>query len=279
MSPRHWLCLGTLAAGAWAAGAAAPESPRGDQEAAAMRRVAARFTGTPGVFLHLGDSLTFAGQNTAWARRGRDHDAAVAAFLEWSHCGARDATDGWHLASADVTPGRSHTAASGARADEYLSGGKHGLPGLAELIRAYNPQMALCMLGSNDLLADRPVDRYIRDVERAVDLLMANGTIPILSTLPPCRNRAEQVIRYNAALRALAASKHLPLIDLYAEMNARAGAEMELRYLGADGIHLSTEPAEGPASAENLGRCGYLLRCYLAVLKGMEVKARILDAE
>jgi hypothetical protein len=59
-----------------------------------MRRVAARFTGMQGVFLHLGDSLTFADQNTAWARRGRDHDAAVAVFLEWSRGGARDATDG-----------------------------------------------------------------------------------------------------------------------------------------------------------------------------------------
>ena len=57
-----WL-VGIAGAGAWDDG--------GADDAAALKQVAARFTGTPGVFLHLGDSLTYAQQNTAWARLGR----------------------------------------------------------------------------------------------------------------------------------------------------------------------------------------------------------------
>jgi hypothetical protein len=134
------------------------------------------------------------------------------------------------------------------------------------------------MLGFNDLIADRAVAQYIKDVEKAIDLLLANGTVPILSTLPPCRGKAERVEEYNAALRGLAEEKQIPLIDLHAEMKARAGEETEKLYLGEDGVHLTYQPPDGPASEENLRRCGYLLRCYLAVHKGMEVKAKVFDA-
>jgi len=255
------------------------KTKEGHDYAPTMKAVAAKFKGKPGVFLHLGDSITYANQNTAWARGGQNQTAEEKAFLKWSHAGERNDADGWHLASVDVPSGRSHTAASGVRADEYLKGGKGGLPALSEIIKKYNPQLALYMLGTNDISAGRPVAAYSADVERAVDLLLANGTVVILSTLPPYRGKAKQVEDYNAALRDLAKMKQLPLIDLHAEMKARAGADMEKNYLSGDGVHLTFQPANGPATEENLKKSGYLLRCYLAVHKGMEVKARVLDAK
>ena len=248
----------------------------GHEYAAAMKQVAAKFKGKPGVFLHLGDSITYANQNTAWARGGQGQTAEEKAFLKWSHAGEKSDADGWYLASVDVPSGRSHTAASGVRADEYLKGGKGGLPALAEIIKKYNPQLALYMLGTNDISAGRPVAAYIGDVEKAVDMLLANGTVVIVSTLPPYRGKAAQVEAYNTALRELAKKKQLPLIDLHAEMKERAGADMEKLYLGNDGVHLSFQPANGPATDENLKKSGYMLRCYLAVHKGMEVKAKVL---
>src|SRR5262249_20738748 len=152
-------------------------------------------------------------------------------FLKWSHAGERNDADGWYLASVDVPSGRSHTAASGVRSDEYLKGGKGGLPSLADIIKKYNPQMALYMLGTNDISGGRPVRQYIADVEKAIDMLLANGTVVIVSTLPPYRGKAKQVEDYNAALRELAKKKQVPLIDLHAEMKARAGDDMEKLYL------------------------------------------------
>jgi lysophospholipase L1-like esterase len=254
-------------------------SKEGYDYTAALKAVAAKFKGKPGVYLHLGDSITYANQNTAWARGGQGQTADEKAFLKWSHAGERNDSDGWHLASVDVPSGRSHTAASGVRADEYLKGGKGGLPSLADILKKYNPQLALYMLGTNDISAGRPVGQYGADVEKAIDMLLNNGTVVILSTLPPYRGKAKQVEEYNAALRQLAKSKQVPLLDLHAEMKARAGDEMEKAYLSNDGVHLTFQPANGPASDDNLKKSGYLLRCYLAVHKGMEVKARVIDAK
>jgi lysophospholipase L1-like esterase len=247
--------------------------------ATAMKKVAARFKGTPGVYLHLGDSITHASPNTAWARYGKEQTAEEKAFLKWSHAGEQNDKDGWHLASVDVPGGRSQTAAGGLRADQMLAGGHNGLPALAELVKKYHPQLALYMLGTNDISQGRPVKPYIADIEKAVDLLLDNGTIVILSTLPPFRSKEKQVEEYNSALRELARKKQIPLLDLYGEMKARAGADMEKVYLSGDGVHLSHEPPQGPATEENLKKSGYLLRCYLAVHKGMEVKAKVLDAK
>src|SRR5262249_13352411 len=219
------------------------KTKEGHDYAPTMKAVAARFKGKPGVYLHLGDSITYANQNTAWARGGQGQNAEEKAFLKWSHAGERNDTDGWYLASVDVPSGRSHTAASGVRTDEYLKGGKGGLPSLADILKKYNPQLALYMLGTNDISAGRPVGQYAADVEKAIAMLLNNGTVVILSTLPPYRGKAKQVDEYNAALRELAKKKQLPQIDLHAEMKARAGDEMEKLYLSNDGVHLSFQPA------------------------------------
>ena len=73
----------------------------------------------------------------------------------WSHKGDRNQTDGWWLAADDQPGNRSHTAASGMRANECLAGGKGGLPSLSENIKKLNPQLALYMLGTNDINGGR----------------------------------------------------------------------------------------------------------------------------
>ena len=118
-----------------------------------MKKVAAKFRGTPGVYLHLGDSITLANPNTAWARAGQGQTAEEKAFLKWSRAGTRDDKDGWHLASVDVPGGRSYTAAGGLRANQMLEGGHSGLPALTDLVKKYNPQLALYMVGTNDIAA------------------------------------------------------------------------------------------------------------------------------
>lgn len=258
---------------------AAFKAAQSDDYVAAMKVVAAKFKGTAGVYIQIGDSITYANQNTAWARGGQGQTPAVQQFLKWSHRGEKNQNDGWWLASDDQPGNRSHTAASGMRANECLAGGKGGLPAPAEIIKKYNPQLALYMLGTNDINGGRKVAAYIADVEKALDMLMENGTIPILSTLPPIRGKAAQVEEFCKALRELAAKKKVPLLDLNAEMKARAGEQMEAAYLQGDGVHLSFPSAGGPATEENLKKSGYLLRCYMAVYKGMEVKERAIEGK
>src|SRR5688572_27018765 len=137
--------------------------------APAMKKVAERFHGRPGVVLHVGDSITHANPYGQWARFGQGQSDADKAALKWMHCGADDDTDGWFLARFDHPDGgRSHTAAGGMRADELLAGGKQKLPSLAELLKKYQPQMVVLMIGTNDVAQGRKPEDFLADVEKAV---------------------------------------------------------------------------------------------------------------
>ena len=102
-----------------------------------MKRVAARFKGKEGVVIHFGDSITHANPYSQWARYGKGKTRRDVAALRWMHTGANNDRDGWYLCSVDRPGGRSETAAGGMRADEFLAGGKGGLPSLEALIKKY----------------------------------------------------------------------------------------------------------------------------------------------
>ena len=95
------LSLALVVPGNLAAGDPAFKAKESYDYAPAMKPVAGKFKGTAGVYLHLGDSITYANQNTAWARGGQGHTPEEKAFLKWSHAGERNDTDGWHLTYGD----------------------------------------------------------------------------------------------------------------------------------------------------------------------------------
>jgi lysophospholipase L1-like esterase len=246
--------------------------------AAAMRAVAAqgREKNREGVVLSLGDSLTYANQSTRWARNPQGGTPEEKTLLAWSHAGRKDDFDGWHLASLDAPGGgRSETAASGVRTDEYLRGGKAGLPPLKEIIAKYRPQVAFVLLGANDATKGRNPAEVAKDMATILDALLANGTIPVLQLAAPRANADKDDLtrQYNAEYLRLARERKIPVIDLYGEFVTRAPAgAWKTQLLNKDGIHFTTEGAGGPPTPENLANCGYLLRCWLAVTKLREIK-------
>lgn len=247
----------------------------------AMKKVGARFTGREGVVIHLGDSITYANPYGGWARSGKGKSPQEEAACKWMHVGADNETDGWFLARVDRPGNRSDTAVSGIRSDEYLAGGKSGIPPMAEVVKKYNPQMAVVMLGTNDVNQGRSVAQYKGDMGRILDLILANGTIPILSTIPPVKGKDEPVRAYNAALAELVREKKIPMIDFYAEIIKRRPNDWLGTLISDDGVHptadhggasVSSEPTE-----ENLKNSGHLLRGVLSVRKIAEVKAKVID--
>jgi lysophospholipase L1-like esterase len=244
----------------------------------AMKKVRRAFHGPPGVFIQLGDSLTLAYPNALWALAGKGHTAEEAAFLEWAHAGTKDQRDGWHLATAetacDAWSVTTFTATVGC-SSKYILTGRRGLPPLKEMLATYNPQMAVYAIGLSDILRDIPLLKYMANVAKAMKQLRANGTVPILSTLTPSGKHNDKVLRTNDSLREFAQAEKLPLLDIYAEMEKRNKNVFE--FLDPDGIHLTCCPLEGPPTEENFLTSGYLLRCYLTVRKGMEVKQHVLD--
>ena len=246
-----------------------------------MKAVAKRFTGTQGVVIHIGDSITYANGYSQWARYGQGKTDRDQAICRWMHTNRKDDTDGWYLCSVDRPGMRSETAVSGIRSNQFLAGGKSGIPPLKDLVKTRNPQMAVVMLGTNDASAGRSVGDFRKDMAKIVEILLANGTIPILSTIPPHFKREALAKEYNEALRGLARDRKIPLIDFEAEILKRRPNDWNGTLLGKNDVHPSSRaggasPAGAPTE-ENLRNSGLLLRGWLSVRKIAEVKEQVLD--
>jgi lysophospholipase L1-like esterase len=198
------------------------------------------------------------------------------------HSDADNDSDGWYLARFDHPDGgRSYTACGGIRIDEMLAGGRSSMPSLPKILESYRPQMAVLMLGTNDASARRTVKAYRADVEKAVDLILDQGTICILSTIPPHIGSTDLARSYNVALRELARTRGLPLIDFEREILSRRPNDWNGTLLGKNDVHPTASqggatPSSAP-TADNLRNSGYLLRGWLSVQKIAEVKHNVLD--
>ena len=133
---KRWCASSLMLLFVWTAAPAA-EKPLAQpwDYAAAMKKVAAKSHGRPGVVLHVGDSITYANPYGQWARAGEGQTDEDKAILKWMHAGADDDTDGWYLARFDHPDGgRSYTACGGIRIDEMLAGGKNKMPPLNDIL-------------------------------------------------------------------------------------------------------------------------------------------------
>jgi lysophospholipase L1-like esterase len=164
-----------------------------------------------------------------------------------------------------------------------LAGGKQKMPPLTKLLDEYKPQMVVLMLGSNDASANRTVEAYQADMEKAVDAMLERGVICILSTIPPHVGKPELAKKYNEALRQLAKKRELPLIDFEQEILKRRPDDWNGTLLSKNDVHPTAKqgdvtPTSEP-TADNLRSSGYLLRGWLSVKKIAEVKRTVLDGK
>jgi lysophospholipase L1-like esterase len=138
--------------------------------------------------------------------------------------------------------------------------------------------MAVVMLGTNDVNGGRSPAEIKADMGKIVDLLIANGTIPILSTIPPIKGKDAPVKAVNDALLALVKERKIPHIDYYGEILKRRPTDWMGTLISSDGVHPNPGPdAAAEPTEENLKNSGYLLRGWLSVRKIAEVKAKVLD--
>ena len=152
-----------------------------------------------------------------------------------------------------------------------------------------NPEIALIMFGTNDLNSV-PLNEYTRKTEDVVRKCLDNGTVVILSTIPPRRGFAQKASEYADAVRQIARDTKVPLIDFHAEILKRrpedwdGAADKFARYegydvptlLARDGVHPS-HPTQyrDDYSPEALRSCGFSLRNYLVLAKYAEVLVKL----
>jgi lysophospholipase L1-like esterase len=119
--------------------------------------------------------------------------------------------------------------------------------------QTYHPSIAIIMIGTNDLTESNYGDVAGR-LRQIVDITIANGVIPVLSTVPP--SHGYDVTAYNGAVARIATEYEIPLIDYYTAM-----LDLPNDGLGEDGIHPSLPPDGDTATFDDEHLAyGYTLR-------------------
>jgi hypothetical protein len=267
----------------------------------------------PGLVLWIGDSLTRGHAMGAWAQGGDGKTAEDQAITTWMHAGASphslDSVDGFALASPYICPARSYTVGDGLGAWDFMGSSMPAdtnpttarskllnctaYPNALNLttILAAIPKAQFAIPEVN-LLASNPAD--LTDFRRMLNLLIANHIVPIIITYTYRTDAKFNLLvdQYNVALRQLAQTMKLPLIDLNGEMLLRLPfSQWPGRFL-SDGVHYtngggaftstSSPYIDGgdPAShttGTSLTYNGYGLKGWLGVQKMKEIKALVID--
>lgn len=103
--------------------------------------------------------------------------------------------------------------------------------------RVVKPAVALIMIGTNDSPAYSP-EVYGANLRQVVEISIANGVIPVLSTLPAHSVAGDdKIAAYNAVIKGMATTYDVPLWDYAAAM-----ANLPNRGIGPDGVHPSVPP-------------------------------------
>ncbi|MBN2136249.1 MAG: right-handed parallel beta-helix repeat-containing protein [Sedimentisphaerales bacterium] len=240
--------------------------------ASEMARVHARFSGEKGTFAHFGDSITvtlaywtpllYARKNASPEMEGAfvlvKEYLKPACWRDWK--GAQFGNEG------GMTIRWAHE-------------------NIGTWLKRLKPEVALIMFGTNDLNSV-PLAEYKVKSRQVVRQCLDNGTIIILSTIPPRHGLVEKSASYAEAVREIAHDMKVPLIDFHAEILKRRGDDWDgamekfagyegynvPTLLARDGVHPSNpKQYQNDYSIEGLRCSGYALRNYLSLMKYAEV--------
>jgi hypothetical protein len=256
--------------------------PPGDYWVEPMRKVHARFKGTAGTLSQYGDSIT-----------------VTMAFL---------APYGWSkkIDAKNMAPDvRRQARLVEGYADLTLwrtwKGGQWGNTGmmmsnwLADNIDTWqkkmNAEAAVIMFGTNDIGRIWPPG-YTENMAAALRRMMADGTVPILTSIPPCHRDGHY--EYWLAALSIARGLKVPLIDYYAEIVRRRPDDWDGRLekfreyrkdvysvptlVAADGTHPSHPKAtRNDFSEAALNQNGFVLRNYMTVRAYADLIEKVLQ--
>jgi hypothetical protein len=260
------------------AGVAAEPRPAASDDAwvASMKAVHQKFKGQPGTFAQFGDSITVSRAfwfGLQYAPKNTSPEMVRALDLVKGHM----REECWDWKGPEFgNQGRMTIRWADQNVDKWLED--------------LNPEVALMMFGTNDL-GSLDLAEYETKTRQVVQKCLDNGTILILSTLPPKHGQAEKAAAFADAVRRIAREMQLPLTDYHAEILKRRpddwdGASDAFRQyegydvptlIARDGVHPSNpQKYANDYSDEALHKNGFSLRNYLALLKYAEVIEKVL---
>src|SRR5687768_13642457 len=138
------------------------------------------------------------------------------------------------------------------------------------------PAIAIVMIGTNDISANKVPANYRADLETIIRKCTAAGCVPILNTIPPRKATQKAAEEANEIIRDVAKQANVPLADYYAEiLKRRPGTTWDGTLVSPDGVHPSAGKTQ-IMTEENLKESGYALRTWVNFLAVREVYFRVI---
>ncbi|HEX7902203.1 MAG TPA: SGNH/GDSL hydrolase family protein [Planctomycetota bacterium] len=246
----------------------------------AMKKVHAKFTGQKGTFAQFGDSITIT--MAFWSSlRGGGKNMTPETVADYKRVEGHMKPECW----------------SGWKGPAFGNQGTMTIrwahENVGKWLEKLNPEVALIMFGTNDLTSV-PLEEYEAKTRDVVRTCLDNGTIAILTTIPPRHGLLEKSKAYAEAARKVARELRVPLCDYSAECLRRrpedwdGAADAFKDYkdydvptlLARDGVHPSNPKAfAGDYSDEGLRSHGFVLRNYVSLRSYAAVIRDVLAAK
>jgi hypothetical protein len=261
-------------------------APSGDYWVEPMRQVHKKFTGKPGLLALYGDSITYSMAFLGTAASGKEipyknMTPEVKAEMEavWAHANRAH----WQRRAPEL----GHL---GQMMSNWFLANVDGWQ------KRMSPEACVILFGSNDLGGLCPPE-YTENMAAGIRRILQDGTVPLLTTVPPASGRDAYGPHYYMACSIIAKEFKIPVVDYYGEVMRRRpedwnGASPKfaevakksvyevLTPISGDGVHPSN-PAQYKAdfSEEALNCNGFVLRDYLTLRKYAEVITKVFKAQ
>jgi len=238
----------------------------------AMKKVHEKFTGEKGTFAQFGDSITITMAFWSSLKGSRKNMAP-------------EAEEAYKLVDAYMKP----DCWSRWKGPEFGNNGSMTIRWAHEnaekWLKKLNPEVALIMFGTNDLHAV-PLEEYETKMREVVKRCLDNGTVVILTAIPPRHGMLEKSRTYAETAAKIARELNVPLCDYFGECLKRRpddwdGAAEKFKefkdydvptLIARDGVHPSNPKAfGGDYSDEGLRSNGFVLRNYVTLRSYAEV--------
>jgi hypothetical protein len=247
-----------------------------------MQKVHSKFSGKPGTLMLMGDSIS----------------VTKAFWAPLSHA-PKDLPESIANNLAIVKKYMVNDCWSNWRGSEYgCEGGKTtrwAEENVDNWLKKLNPETVLMMFGTNDLNQIEAKEYEMR-TRAVIDKCLKNGSVVILTTIPPRSGKEAKSKAFAEVQRKIATELKLPLIDYQAEILKRrpddwngelpqfkAEAARDVysvpTLISGDGVHPSNPPKNQDYTEESLKKNGYLLRTVLTLTAYADVIQLVLAPE
>ena len=172
-------------------------------------------------------------------------------------------------------------------------GNDRALGAVSAWLKQLNPEVAVILFGTNDL-TQLEGDEYEVKLREVVRTCMTNGTVVILTTVPPRHGLVDRSAEFAEIVRSAASDLKVPLVDYHAEILKRRpddwdgaleqfqnapGDEYNVPTLIArDGVHPSNPRDFQDYSDASLNHNGYALRNALTLAAYTAVIEEVLQS-